>query len=71
VVAIDLARQMLQIYPNSYALVVSHENLTSNWYPGSDRSMLVPNCIFRSNGAAMLLSNKSSEGWCGFFQLVF
>ncbi|KIZ01890.1 3-ketoacyl-CoA synthase 19 [Monoraphidium neglectum] len=63
VVAIDLARQMLQIYPNSYALVVSHENLTSNWYPGSDRSMLVPNCIFRSNGAAILLSNRSSESW--------
>jgi hypothetical protein len=32
VVAIDLARQMLQIYPDSYALVVSHENLTSNWW---------------------------------------
>jgi hypothetical protein len=32
-------------------------------YPGSDRSMLVPNCIFRSNGAAILLSNRSSESW--------
>jgi hypothetical protein len=32
VVAIDLARQMLQLYPNTYALVVSHENLTSNWW---------------------------------------
>jgi hypothetical protein len=31
VVAVDLARQMLQLYPNTYALVVSHENLTSNW----------------------------------------
>lgn len=31
IVAIDLARQMLQLYPNSYALVVSHENLTNNW----------------------------------------
>ncbi|KAI8474465.1 MAG: FAE1/Type III polyketide synthase-like protein-domain-containing protein [Monoraphidium minutum] len=69
VVAIDLARQMLQIYPNSYALVVSHENLTSNWYPGSDRSMLVPNCIFRSNGAAILLSNKTSESWRAKYHL--
>jgi hypothetical protein len=25
--------------------------------------MLVPNCIFRSNGAAVLLSNKASESW--------
>jgi 3-ketoacyl-CoA synthase len=31
VVAIDLARQMLQLHPNTYVLVVSHENLTSNW----------------------------------------
>uniref|UniRef100_A0A383VE34 3-ketoacyl-CoA synthase n=1 Tax=Tetradesmus obliquus TaxID=3088 RepID=A0A383VE34_TETOB len=60
-VAIDLARQTLQLFPDSYALVVSHENLTNNWYPGCDRSMLVPNCIFRSNGAAILLSNKSKD----------
>lgn len=30
-VAIDLARQMLQLYPDMYVLVVSHENLTNNW----------------------------------------
>ncbi|GBF95889.1 hypothetical protein Rsub_08480 [Raphidocelis subcapitata] len=60
-VAIDLARKALQLMPNSYVLVVSHENITNNWYPGQDRSMLVPNCIFRANGAAMLLTNKASE----------
>jgi hypothetical protein len=26
--------------------------------------MLVPNCIFRANGAAMLLTNKSKEARC-------
>lgn len=62
-VAIDLARKVLQLQPNTYVLVVSHENITNNWYPGQDRSMLVPNCIFRSNGAAMLLTNKASESW--------
>lgn len=30
-------------------------------YPGNDRSMLLPNVIFRCNGAAMLLSNKPKE----------
>ena len=30
VVAIDMARQMLQLYSNSYALVVSTENITQN-----------------------------------------
>lgn len=69
VVAIDLARQMLQLYPDTYALVVSHENLTNNWYPGCDRSMLVPNCIFRSNGAAILLSNKATDSWRAKYKL--
>jgi len=63
VVAVDLARQMLQLYPNMYALVVSTENITQNWYFGNDRSMLIPNCLFRVGGAAMLLSNKRSESW--------
>ena len=27
-----------------YALVVSTENITQNWYRGNDRSMLIPNC---------------------------
>jgi 3-ketoacyl-CoA synthase len=69
VVAIDLARQMLQLYPDSYALVVSHENLTNNWYPGCDRSMLVPNCIFRANGAAILLSNKGRDAYRAKYEL--
>ena len=30
VVAIDLAKQMLQLHPNTYALVVSTENITQN-----------------------------------------
>lgn len=48
----------LQVYPNSTALVVSTENITQNWYFGNDRSMLIPNCLFRLGGAAMVLSNK-------------
>ena len=39
VVAVDMARQMLQLYPSTYALVVSTENITQNWYFGNDRSM--------------------------------
>lgn len=27
-------------------------------YFGNDKSMLIPNCLFRLGGAAMLLSNK-------------
>lgn len=40
VIALDLARQMLELHPDSYALVVSHENITNNYYGGKDKSML-------------------------------
>ncbi|WIA44626.1 hypothetical protein OEZ86_007343 [Tetradesmus obliquus] len=63
VIAIDLARQMLQLYPDSYALVVSTENLTYNWYPGTNKGMLMTNTLFRVGGAAVLLSNKRREAW--------
>ncbi|KAK9064390.1 hypothetical protein SSX86_015772 [Deinandra increscens subsp. villosa] len=61
IIAIDLAKQLLNANPNSYAVVVSMENITLNWYSGNDRSMLLCNCIFRMGGAAMLLSSKSRD----------
>jgi 3-ketoacyl-CoA synthase len=69
VVAVDLAKQMLQLQPNTYALVISTENITQNRYTGNERSMLMPNCIFRVGGAAVLLSNKKSDGWRAKYKL--
>ncbi|KAL2530372.1 3-ketoacyl-CoA synthase 11 [Forsythia ovata] len=69
-ISIDLAKQLLQVHPNSYALVVSMENITLNWYWGNNRSMLVSNCIFRMGGAAILLSNKSSDRRRAKYQLI-
>jgi 3-ketoacyl-CoA synthase len=40
VVALDLARSLLREHPGSYALVVSHENVTNSYYCGRDKSML-------------------------------
>lgn len=60
-ISIDLAKDLLKANPNSYAVVVSTENLTLNWYFGNERSMLLSNCIFRVGGAAILLSSKSSD----------
>ena len=31
IISVDLARQMLELTPNKYALVVSTENITLNW----------------------------------------
>ncbi|KAF2597191.1 hypothetical protein F2Q68_00010648 [Brassica cretica] len=58
------------VQPNSYALVVSTENITQNWYLGNDRSMLLSNCIFRMGGAAVLLSNRSSDRSRSKYQLI-
>ncbi|KAJ0697682.1 putative very-long-chain 3-oxoacyl-CoA synthase [Helianthus annuus] len=61
VIAVDLAKDMLQVHRNTYALVVSTENITQNWYFGNKKSMLIPNCLFRVGCAAALLSNNSSD----------
>ncbi|KAL6274758.1 hypothetical protein ACE6H2_025450 [Prunus campanulata] len=69
-ISIDLAKNLLQVHPNSYALVISMENITLNWYFGNDRSKLVSNCLFRMGGAAILLSNKSSDRRRSKYRLV-
>ena len=70
VIAIDLAKDLLQAHGNEYAVVVSMENITLNWYFGNDRSKLVSNCIFRMGGAAILLSNKRTERRRAKYELV-
>ncbi|KAK3038763.1 hypothetical protein RJ639_027350 [Escallonia herrerae] len=69
-ISVDLAKQLLKANPNSYAVVVSTENITLNWYFGNDRSMLLCNCIFRMGGAAMLLSNKNRDRARSKYELV-
>ncbi|KAL2542602.1 3-ketoacyl-CoA synthase 6 [Abeliophyllum distichum] len=60
-ISIDLARDLLQVHHNSNAIVVSTEIITPNYYQGKERSMLVPNCLFRMGGAAILLSNRRAD----------
>lgn len=70
VISIDLAKDLLQVHPGTYALVVSTENITQNWYFGNDRSMLIPNTLFRVGGAAILLSNRRTDWWRAKYRLV-
>ncbi|XP_072980693.1 3-ketoacyl-CoA synthase 10 [Typha angustifolia] len=61
IIAIDLARDMLQANPNNYAVVVSTEAVSFTWYTGKNRSMLIPNCFFRMGCSAVLLSNRRRD----------
>ncbi|KAK8363557.1 hypothetical protein V6Z11_A03G172800 [Gossypium hirsutum] len=69
-ISIDLARDLLQVHPNSNAVVVSTEIITPNYYQGKERAMLLPNCLFRMGGAAILLSNRRSERRRAKYRLV-
>ncbi|CAA6658692.1 unnamed protein product [Spirodela intermedia] len=54
VIALDLARDMLQANPNSYAVVVSTEMVTFNWYTGR-------------TAPSVLLSNRRRDfGWAKY-----
>ena len=69
IIAVDLARDLLQVHSNTYAIVLSTENMTLNWYTGNNRSMLLPNCLFRMGGSAILLSNRRTERRRSRYQL--
>ncbi|KAK6916582.1 FAE1/Type III polyketide synthase-like protein [Dillenia turbinata] len=70
VIAVDLAKDMLHLHRNTYAVVVSTENITQNWYFGNKKSMLIPNCLFRMGCSAVLLSNKSADKRRAKYKLV-
>lgn len=59
-IAVDLAKDLLRLHKNKYALVVSTEVLPA-LYDGKERSMMVTNCLFRCAGSAVLLSNRKSD----------
>ena len=44
--------------------------MTKNFYFGKKKSMLIPNCLFRVGGAAVLLSNKAPDKQRAKYKLV-
>ncbi|KAI3880683.1 hypothetical protein MKX03_008094 [Papaver bracteatum] len=70
VIAVDLAKNLLQVHRNTYAIVVSTENIQQGAYLGTKKSMVISNCLFRIGGAAILLSNRSQDKQRAKYQLV-
>ncbi|GLJ43758.1 hypothetical protein SUGI_0910950 [Cryptomeria japonica] len=51
VLAVHMAKDLLLVNPDSYALILSTENTTVNAnYPGKDRSFMLTNSLFRVGG---------------------
>ncbi|KAJ6844577.1 putative 3-ketoacyl-CoA synthase 12 [Iris pallida] len=59
-VSIDLVRNILRTSRDVLALVVSSEATGMCWYSGTEKSMMLANCLFRSGGCCMLLTNRPS-----------
>ncbi|KAH7423014.1 hypothetical protein KP509_12G035400 [Ceratopteris richardii] len=70
-IALALASDLLRVHPDSYALVISTENITRNMYFGNaDRSMMVANALFRCGCSAVLLSSKRRSRRHAKFRLM-
>ncbi|KAL6967437.1 3-ketoacyl-CoA synthase 12 [Sarracenia purpurea var. burkii] len=68
-VSIDIVQSIFKSRKNMYALVVTSESLSPNWYAGNDRSMILANCLFRSGGCVMILTNKVALKYRAMFRL--
>ena len=70
-ISVDLAKNLLQRRRSGgKALVVSTEIITPNLYHGNERGFLLQNTLFRCGGAAMVLSNKWSDGRRAWYKLL-
>uniref|UniRef100_A0A7N0UKI1 3-ketoacyl-CoA synthase n=1 Tax=Kalanchoe fedtschenkoi TaxID=63787 RepID=A0A7N0UKI1_KALFE len=68
-ISVDVVRNVFKTCRNKHALVVTSESLSPNWYSGNDKSMILSNCLFRSGGCAMLLTNKRALKERAMFKL--
>ncbi|CAK9135199.1 unnamed protein product [Ilex paraguariensis] len=68
--AIDMAQNILKTHKNSYALILSTEILSTGWYSGKERPMMVLNCLFRMGSAAILITNKKEARKSSKYKLI-
>ncbi|CAL5982095.1 3-ketoacyl-CoA_synthase [Hexamita inflata] len=56
-IGVDIVNSFLQNKNLKYALLISTENITQNYYRGNDASVLLSNTLFRVGCAAVLFTN--------------
>ncbi|KAL8525591.1 hypothetical protein ACS0TY_015001 [Phlomoides rotata] len=69
IVSINIVQNICKTRKDVQALVITSEVLSQNWYNGKNRSMILANCLFRTGGCAMLLTNKPSFSDKAMFKL--
>merc|ERR1712232_32844 len=71
-ISVDLARSMLQNRTGNggRALVISTEIISPNLYLGNEKGFLLQNMLFRCGGAAMVISNKWTDGRRAAYKLL-
>ncbi|KAG8380421.1 hypothetical protein BUALT_Bualt06G0013600 [Buddleja alternifolia] len=57
-ISIYLVQSIFKSHKNVFALVLTSESIASNWYSGSNKSMILTNCLFSSGGCSILLTNN-------------
>nr|KAJ0220216.1 hypothetical protein LSAT_V11C200092890 [Lactuca sativa] len=60
-ISVDLVQHLFKAHKKKIAIVVSTESMSSQWYSGRERSMMISNCLFRVGGCSMLLTNDSAR----------
>ncbi|GFP99566.1 3-ketoacyl-coa synthase 12 [Phtheirospermum japonicum] len=68
-VSVGIVQSICRSRKDVKALVVTSESLSLNWYNGNDRSMILANCLFRTGGCAMILTNAPSLREKAMFKL--
>ncbi|XP_042498550.1 3-ketoacyl-CoA synthase 12-like [Macadamia integrifolia] len=69
VVSLSAIQNIFISHKDSLAIMVTAESMAPNWYTGKDRSMILTNCLFRSGGCSILLTNKPSLKGRALFKL--
>ncbi|XP_010260036.1 PREDICTED: 3-ketoacyl-CoA synthase 12-like [Nelumbo nucifera] len=68
-ISINLVQSIFKSHKKAFAVVVTSESIGPHWYSGNDKSMILANCLFRSGGCSILLTNNPNLRHRAMFRL--